>query len=100
LHIYQQILKCGGTINLKTDSETLWFYTLAVIKELGLKIHRKVDNVYQDVPDDPVLTNKTFYELSHLEKGRVIRYVQFSLAEGMYIDPKQHIVCDESEFDT
>lgn len=98
LQLYQKILKNGGKIHLKTDSETLWFYSLAVINELGLKIFQQVDNVYEEATDNPILTNKTFYELSHLQKGRIIRYVQFGLTAATSIDPKQKIVLDESGF--
>lgn len=94
---YQYLLKKGGTINLKTDSETLWYYTLAMIDQLGLEVIDQVNDIYSERADDPVLTNKTFYERSHLDKGRKIRFISFKPPKND-IDPKRKVIFNEEAY--
>ena len=79
LDLYRPLLKKGATINLKTDSPELYEFTLEVIDDLGLKLHRNVANVYKECPNDPELSIQTYYEGMHLKKGRTIRFLSFSL---------------------
>lgn len=79
LDVYRPLLKPGATINLKTDSPELYAFTLETIEELGLKLHRNVEDVHRDCPDDPELQIRTYYEGLHLERGRTIRFLSFSL---------------------
>lgn len=79
LDLFRPLLKSGATINLKTDSPELYEFTLNVIEELGLKLHRNISNVYQECPDDPELSIQTYYEGLHLKKGRTIQFISFSL---------------------
>jgi len=80
LDLYRDISKPGTTINLKTDSDLLYSYTKDIISEQGLTLFRDIDNVYQKCADDPLLTGiQTFYEKKHLEKGKTIKFLSFSL---------------------
>ena len=79
LDLYRPLLKSGATINLKTDSPELYEFTLEVIAELGLKLHRNVADVYKECPDDPELCIQTYYEGMHLKNGKTIRFISFSL---------------------
>lgn len=79
LDVYRPLLKPGATINLKTDSPELYAFTLETIEELGLRLHRNVEDVHRDCPDDPELQIRTYYEGLHLERGRTIRFLSFSL---------------------
>lgn len=80
LDLYRKISKPGTTINLKTDSNLLYNYTKEIIHEQGLTLLRDIDNVYQKCADDPLLTGiQTFYEKKHLEKGKIIKFLSFSL---------------------
>ncbi len=79
LRYYLQFLKPGGIVNLKTDADSLYDYTLEVIQECNLPIIRQVDDVYREAPDDPVLTICTFYEEMHLAAGKTIHYVSFQI---------------------
>ena len=79
LELYKPLQKTGATINLKTDSPELYSYTLDIIQELGLKLHRNIQNVYAECPDDPELSIQTYYENLHLKKGRTIRFISFSI---------------------
>lgn len=80
LEIYRKVLKPGAHIHLKTDSDSLFDFTQKVVESEELILHDLVENVYEDRPDEIVLTTiQTFYEKSHLEEGRTIHYIRFSL---------------------
>jgi tRNA (guanine-N7-)-methyltransferase len=82
LHVYQRVLVPGGRISLKTDSAELYDYTKEVLAENGCGIIRDIPDVYRETPDT-VLGIRTFYEQMHLENGRTIRYLQFTLPETL-----------------
>lgn len=82
LKIYKNILRPGAAIHLKTDSDQLYNYTLDVIDSENCQIIEKVDDVYQERPDDDILTIQTFYEKMHLKEGKTIRYVSFKHCSG------------------
>ena len=46
LRVYQQVMKPGGYINLKTDSPDLYHFTRTVIELYGCKVEADYDNVY------------------------------------------------------
>jgi tRNA (guanine-N7-)-methyltransferase len=81
---YRQILKQGGIIHLKTDSDLLYTYTLDVIREGGHHLLYNNNNLYAN-PGDPevkdVINVQTHYEKIWLEKGCLIKYLRFSLNE-------------------
>jgi tRNA (guanine-N7-)-methyltransferase len=79
LDIYREILKPEGLIHLKTDSPDLFNYTLQVMESEKCTIIERVDNIYEERPDDEILAIKTFYEEMHLEERRTIRYISFRL---------------------
>jgi len=82
---YRRILSPGGTINLKTDSSTLYDYTLDVILEQGLKVHHQSMDIYtlgvKKFPEDlnRILETKTHYEQMWLEEGKQIKFIRFEL---------------------
>ena len=87
LRQYQQVLKPGGIIHLKTDSDVLYQYTLETISALGCAIHDNIPDIYKDgIPTGP-LAIKTFYEAMHLADNRTIHYVSFSLPETEIVIP-------------
>jgi len=79
LDIYRKVVKPGAIVHLKTDSENLYNFTLETIDQEGCEIVERVDNVYDERPDDPVLSIKTFYEKMHLEENKIIHYISFRL---------------------
>lgn len=81
LNIYQKILHPDGSVRLKTDSDQLFAYTQRVIEQTGCRILDLVENIYEERPDDPLLTQKTYFEKKHLKKGKTISYIRFSLPE-------------------
>lgn len=82
LHVYRRVLVPGGKISLKTDSAELYDYTREVLAECGCEIIRDIPDVYREAPD-VVLGIRTFYEQMHLQNGRTIRYLQFTLPETL-----------------
>lgn len=79
LEIYERVLKKDGIIRLKTDSDQLFNYTQQVIKETGRPLFDIVKNIYEQRPDDELLTIKTFYEKRHLEADKTIKFISFGL---------------------
>jgi tRNA (guanine-N7-)-methyltransferase len=76
---YKAFLKPGGKINLKTDNDGLYLYTVEKVEELGLKCHKKTDQLYKSDLYDDVLSIKTHYERIYLKHDKNINYIQFSL---------------------
>lgn len=82
---YNEILKPGGLIHLKTDSPLLYEYTMEQIAEHKLPIHEQSANVYADLvqrvsPEEQAVLNiRTYYEQMWLAEGRTIHYVRFGM---------------------
>ncbi|HAS36823.1 MAG TPA: tRNA (guanosine(46)-N7)-methyltransferase TrmB [Flavobacteriales bacterium] len=81
---YRKLLKKGGEIRLKTDSDFFYNYTLEQIEEQGYSITKRLDNLYaqlEEVPDElaSVLGTKTHYEKIFSAKGHQIKYVSFRI---------------------
>jgi tRNA (guanine-N7-)-methyltransferase len=81
LRLYQQILKDGAPVRLKTDSKELYDFTLETIAEQGCTIAEQIEDVYGKGKAEGPLAIQTFYEKMHLAEGRTIYYVAFSLPE-------------------
>jgi tRNA (guanine-N7-)-methyltransferase len=83
LRLYQQLLKPGGLIHLKTDSPDLYLFTKKVIELYNCKIVTDLDNVFamETVPD--ILKIKTHYESLDIAGSNRIHYLCFSLPENI-----------------
>jgi len=79
LAVYQKVLADGGLIHLKTDSDPLYEFTLKTIEGEKAKLNERVDDVYEEQPDNEILAIKTYYEGMHLKNGLTIKYVSFRL---------------------
>ena len=79
LERYSHLLREGGVINLKTDSQHLYNYTLAVIGHFGLPCEVSNADIYGTGYADEVLSVKTAYESMYLERGLPITYTRFGL---------------------
>lgn len=79
LRLYNEILKPGGKINLKTDSPDLYYFTKKVIDFYGLLLLEDLDNVYaiENLPAE--LAIQTHYEKLDIAKSNRIFYLCFSL---------------------
>jgi len=81
LERYRKFLKPGGSIHLKTDSELLYEFTLEVIDaDPRCKIIYSNPDIYRGPLYDPILEQKTYYELKHLADGKKITYVKFTIS--------------------
>lgn len=77
---YRRILKKGGIVHLKTDSEYMHGYTLGLLQGLGCPVHYANHDVYRNTGSPAeVLEIRTFYEKQYLEVEKPITYIQFSL---------------------
>lgn len=79
LERYARMLSPHGTINLKTDSQHLYSYTLAVAEHYGLPCEAAENDIYGSGFADEVLSVKTAYEQMFLERGLPITYIRFGL---------------------
>lgn len=86
LNIYQKVLKPEATIQFKTDSDGLFSFTKKVVRNTGCDVLDLVEDIYQERPDDDLLTIQTHYEKKHLARGRTISYIKFTLPEEPILD--------------
>jgi tRNA (guanine-N7-)-methyltransferase len=88
LRAYQQLLKQGGLIHLKTDSPVLYRFTKEVISLYNLPLHYSTDNLYQQETMSEELKIKTHYEGLDIAQSNRIHYLQFSLpATALPVEP-------------
>ena len=83
LNRYSRFLKRGAILHLKTDSTSLYEFTLEVIEEAGHSLHWHTNDLYRNCPADrqELITIKTYYEELFTGKGEDIKYIQFSLRQ-------------------
>ena len=78
IEIYKKILRTGGKINLKTDDDSLYNYTLQVIRELDLKLIKSTNDLYSSDKLTEEEKIQTKYEKVHLGEGKKIKFISFS----------------------
>jgi tRNA (guanine-N7-)-methyltransferase len=82
---YRKILKPGGIVHLKTDSDLLFEYTEEQINENKYDCLELTWDLYGELPEniDPVTRDifhiKTHYEKLFTAKGSVIKYCKFKI---------------------
>jgi len=77
---YRKILKKGGIVHLKTDDPGLYEFTmesLAVDPSCTILYH--ADDIYSAPLAYEELAVKTYYERMHLEAGKTIKYIRFTI---------------------
>ncbi len=80
---YRKILKPGGIVHMKTDSDLLFEYTEEQIKEHGYECLELTWDLYGELPEniDPTTREifhiKTHYEQLFTAKGATIKYCKF-----------------------
>ena len=83
---YREILKPGGIIHMKTDSDLLFEFTEELIKEENYDLIELTWDLYGDLPEniDPITRDifhiKTHYEKLFTAKGAVIKYCKFRIS--------------------
>ena len=83
LRLYQQVLKPGGTIHLKTDSAALFNFTRQVINMYGITLLNSSENIYSNPSLDEALKIKTHYESLDISQSKKIFYLRFQLPEAI-----------------
>lgn len=77
---YKKILKPGGLIHLKTDSEFMHGYTLGLLHGLGHEVLYANHNIYRNEGAPAEVTGiQTFYESQYLEVNKAITYIRFRI---------------------
>jgi tRNA (guanine-N7-)-methyltransferase len=82
---YRKILKKGGLVHMKTDSDLLFEYTEEQINEAPYECIELTWDLYNEIPEkiDPVTREifhiKTHYEKLFTAKGSVIKYAKFKI---------------------
>lgn len=80
LERYQKVLKPGGYINLKTDDDTLYEYSVEVGKTCDLvTIDTNIADIYAEYTGIEELDYKTYYEAMHLKAGKKIKYLRYKM---------------------
>lgn len=81
LALYEQVLKPGGIIHLKTDYEPLIDYTLEVLNDpkTNFTLKELIKDIYSHPEIDETLKLQTDFEQKHLAKGKKIHYISFLL---------------------
>ena len=77
---YRQVLKPGGCINLKTDNDGLYAYTVAKLQEANIRPYIITEDLYHSPYADELLSVKTFYEKIYLKENKNINYLRFSFS--------------------
>jgi tRNA (guanine-N7-)-methyltransferase len=98
LRLYQQVIKPGGAINLKTDSPQLYDFTKKVIKLYQLELVEDMDDAYAEITIPDELKIKTHYESLDIAGSKKIHYLKFRLPyelEDLDAELKQMISADE-----
>jgi tRNA (guanine-N7-)-methyltransferase len=83
LRSYQQFLKPGGYINLKTDSPELYEFTKTVINLYDCILHEDFEDLYSIPGIREELRIKTHYESLDIAGSNRIHYLRFSLPASL-----------------
>ena len=80
LQNYKKVLKQGGLMHLKTDSEFMHGYTLGLLHGEGHEVIYANHNIYKNEGSPAEVTGiQTFYENQYLEVNKAITYIQFKI---------------------
>lgn len=91
LRLYQQVMKDGGIVNLKTDSDFLYGYTMMMAEASALEIEVTTDDLYgTDIDCGYARDIQTYYESKWLEMGKKIKYMRFRLPATAELHEPDH----------
>ena len=81
LEKYSRLLSPGSPIRLKTDNQSLYSYTLDVIRENGHQLLLQTDDLYNDpdIREAWLKDIQTYYEQKFLAENKPICYLKFAL---------------------
>ena len=81
LRMYQSILQPNGTINLKTDSPSLFYFTKLIADLYQLNIIDSSEDVYARENNSPDMLIQTHYEKLDIAESKQVYYLKFTLPE-------------------
>jgi tRNA (guanine-N7-)-methyltransferase len=84
---YRQFLKKDGIIHLKTDNSLLYEYSHSLCEYNNLNILKSTNDLYKTESDENLLSIQTFYESQFLAQGIPIKYLRFTLHDGIINEP-------------
>lgn len=79
LERYRSFLKKNGIVNLKTDSDLMYDFTMKVVAENNLPLYYHSSDLYANSDEMKVKTIRTFYEQKWLDQGLSIKYIRFGI---------------------
>jgi tRNA (guanine-N7-)-methyltransferase len=79
LNEYRKIATKDAFVNVKTDSDLFYEFTLETAAEEKLDVVVNVPNVYAQREVSDILNIKTYYETMWLGMGRTIKYIKYKL---------------------
>lgn len=77
LEIYKKILVKNGIVNLKTDDNLLYEYTLEQIQKNNLHLVKETNDLYSSKEISAEESILTKYEKQHLTEGKKIKLISF-----------------------
>jgi tRNA (guanine-N7-)-methyltransferase len=80
---YRRLLKPGGLLHLKTDSEFLHGYLHGILELQSHEVLESYHDVYRQLepyPDHVAFACQTYYERFFMDKGKTITYLKFRFA--------------------
>ena len=85
---YQQIVKPGGLIHLKTDSPFLYTYTTEMLRLNPYPVLANTDDLYGNPSDafSDARSLRTHYEQQWLDRGMTIKYIEWKLMPMEHFD--------------
>jgi tRNA (guanine-N7-)-methyltransferase len=95
LAYYGKFLKPDGVVHLKTDSNFLYQYSVALVHLNGFKVEVQTDDLYASDDANGILGIKTYYEEQWLSRGLKIKYLKFIPHFANLIEPEIEIEWDE-----
>ena len=79
LKIYNSILKSKGVINLKTDSDFMFGYSLGILEGKKLKIKYAHHDIYNNESSPEISRQvQTYYEKMFLKESKKIKFLSFT----------------------
>jgi len=79
LNEYRKIATKDAFVNVKTDSDLFYEFTLETAADEKLDVEVNIPNVYAQPEVSDILNIKTYYETMWLEMGRTIKYIKYKL---------------------
>lgn len=92
---YGKVMKQGGVVHLKTDSNFLFRYTSALVHLNNFAVETETDDLYGSPYANEILGIKTYYEEQWLGRGLTIKYLKFVPHAENLLEPEIEIEFDE-----